>query len=175
MPITQGIYLEAAPDLREGEIVMAGVTTDQLSGINALGAILPFGRAVIFAAGSTGSHERTLLTLPSAAGQVIRGVAVATDKIERIPGTTVDANGNLGYPVSGSAIVEVASFCTRGIIAVRTTEAVTKGSAVSALITAGATQGTFGTTTSASQIACPTTWEWFTAAAANAIALLWLK
>jgi hypothetical protein len=171
MPITQGAYLETSFDLREGEIAMAGVTTDQLSAVNAQGAVLPFGRGVIFAAGTTGSHERTLLMLPTTAGQTIRGVSVATDIIER----TVDANGNPGYPAAGSPQVTVMSYCTKGIIAVRTVEAVVKGQAVSTLITPGATQGLFGTTVDATRIACPTNWEWYSSAASGAIALLYLK
>lgn len=175
MPISQGSYLETSTDLREGEITYAGVTTDQLSGVNASGAILPFGRGVIYHSTATGMMERCTLTLPSAAGQVIRGVAVATDTIERQQGVTVDANSNPGYPVAGNATVDMMSYCTKGMIAVKTIEAVVKGDAVTCLITAGATQGQFGKTADATRIACPSTWEWATTTASGAIGQIYLK
>ena len=175
MPLTQGLYLEGSVDLREGEIVMDGILTDTLTGSNGAGVILPFGRAVIYAAGATGVNERAILTLPTAAAQVIRGVAVATDTIERQPGVTVDGNGNLGYPASGSVTVDFPSFVTRGMIAVRAVEAVLKGDAVTTVITVGATQGAFGKTANASQIACPASWEWATTTSANGIGIIWLK
>jgi hypothetical protein len=67
------------------------------------------------------------------------------------------------------------SICTKGIIAVRTVEAVIKGDVVTTRITVGATQGLFGKTADAANIACPTLWEWYSSAAANGIGLIYLK
>lgn len=175
MPLSQGAYLETSTDLREGEIVYAGVTTDQLSCMNgSTTVILPFGRAVVFAAAASGMDSKCLVTLPSAAG-TIRGISVATDTSERATGVTVDTNGNPGYPVQGSATAELASYATKGIIAVKANEAVVKGDTVTTRITAGANQGTFGKTTDASNIACPTNWEWATTTAANGIGLIYMR
>ena len=175
MPINQGAYLEGSTDLREGEIVMAGVTTDQLSGWNADAVILPFGRGCIFAPSATGTHERAALILPTTAGQIIRGVLVATDTIERRPGVSVDGNGNPGYPLPSSGQAVIATYATKGMIAVRAIENVTKGDAVTCVITVGPNQGVFGRTANASQIACPTTWEWATTTASGGIGILYIK
>jgi hypothetical protein len=174
MPITVGQYADTLSSLMEGEIAMMGVTTDQLSAVNALGLILPFGRAVVQAPGSTGIHEKNLVTLPTAAAQVIRGISVATDTVSRY----LDANGNAGYApagVSATMVPSVMSIVTKGMIWVKALEAVIKGDPVTTRITVGATQGQFGKTTDAANIACPISWEWYSTVAVNGFGLIYLK
>lgn len=170
MPMVQGGYLADATDLREGMVAMMGVTTDQLSGVNGLGLIFPYGRGVVFGASTKGTHENSILVLPTTAGQVIRGVTPHTDKITQ----TRDAFGNWGYPPAGAANVTMMSRFIRGYIAVRAIENVIAGDSVSCLITVGADQGKFGKTVDATRLACPTHWAWATTTALGAIGLLYL-
>lgn len=173
--INQGKYSWEQPDLYEGDIPVTGYLTEKVSGLNAMTAIIPFGRGVYRDAASTGMGEKNLLRLPSAAGQVIRGVALSTAAIARVPGVTVDNNGDLGYPAKGSDYFRLMSIITRGVIAVRAIESVAVGDPVTCVITAGANQGVFGKTTSASQIVCPTTWEWIKGASAGGTGWIHLK
>jgi len=172
MPIAVG-YL--ASGLQEGSIARTGVTTDILSSVNGMSIILPFGRALIYAPGSTGTHEKTIVLLPNTAGQVIRGVSVLTDSIS----PQLDAFGREGFPpalVANSLLMPVVfGRMIKGYIAVQVVEAVLVGDVPTAIITVGANQGRFGKTPGATQIICPATWEYATAAAPNGIALILMK
>lgn len=178
MPLTIGPDLADSPSFNEGCLAMGLITADFLTGANADAVVLPYGRAVTFGAtapkAAKGSHENAWLILPTTAGQIIRGILMENPAIERCAATT-DAFGNLGYPLPGQVPAALPAYATKGIIWVRTTEAVLKGDAVTTLITVGASQGRFGKTANASQIACPATWEWHSSAAANAPAMIYIK
>lgn len=173
--ITQGQYLWEFPDIREGEIPNTARDVEALTGVNYMNKVLPFGRGVTFDPASSGMNEKTLLMLPTAAGQLIKGVAMWTGTIAAVPGQSIDAFNDLGYPARGSADRRTASFLTEGMIAVRATEAVSIGDPVTCLITVGANHGCFGKTTNATQIACLSTWEWKTTTAAGKIGIIHLK
>lgn len=182
MPITQVPYMEGAADLREGIIAMTGVDTSILSAYNADSVVLPFGRGVTFSAAAgaaTGTHENAGLILPTALNQVIRGVLIATDTIERLPGISIDANSNLGYPLRTASPTVPPSYVTKGIIAVKPVQNVVKGDPVFCVYAAGASRGLWGKDAAAAgattATACPTTWEWLTTTAANSIGLIYLK
>lgn len=159
----------------EGDLAYIGYEPESFSDINAMSQIIPFGRALIRNAGTTGMNEKSLVQLPTTAGQTIIGVSLSTDAIAAVPGETVNAFGQIGYPQKGSAHFKMVSRLTKGLIWVMAVEAVEPGDPVTTVITVGANQGRFGTTANAAQIACPTTWEWKTVAAANTPGIIQVK
>lgn len=181
MPITQFPYMESTADLREGIIAMSGVDTSVLSAYNADSVILPFGHGVTFSAvagAATGTHENAGLILPTASTQTIRGVLIATDTIERLPGITIDANSKLGYPLKNASVTVPPAYVNKGIIAVRAAQAVAKGDPVACVYAAGTTRGMWGKDVNAvgatTATVCPN-WEWLTTTAVNAVGLIYLK
>jgi hypothetical protein len=179
MPLTDVTRkLDRQVDLREGDFSDAGLTTDVLTWVNGEVIVVPFGRALIYAPTATGIRVNNIMKMPDTAGQVIRGISLATDTIERMP-NTIDASGSVGYPPnqtgSNIGLTIMGGCAVKGMMAVKATEAVVKGDAVSTIITAGATRGAFAKTVDAARIACPSTWEWFTTTAVNGIGLIWMK
>lgn len=179
MPLTQSFFLEAATDLREGTISMSGPETTIMSGYNADTVVIPFGYGLTFSAAAGAAidtHEDAGLILPTTLNQVIRGVALATDTIERMPSVTVDGSGRLGYPLRTAVTNRMVSYLTKGVIAVRAAEAIVKGDPVFCVYAAGATRGQFAKSTlSTTATACPTTWEWLTTTASGSLGLIYLK
>jgi hypothetical protein len=173
--INQGKYQWELANLMEGEIPNQGVLIEKLTGLNMSTVIIPFGRGIVRDASANGQNEKNRVRLPGAAGEVIRGVALFTGSIANIPGVSVTAAGDLGYPARGADGFKLMTYVTRGVIAVKAIEAVVYGDPVTCVITAGANQGVFGKTANASQIACPTSWEWVKPAAAGEIGHIHLK
>lgn len=124
-------------DLTDGELRFEGQiaqTQDTVTrtGLNTSGVILPFGRAVVQDAAN---NDRELLgvELPVDANSVLLGVAVKTDTLEKRTGYTVDANGDMGWPVTHEL-----TFLVKGVIGVRVRQAVTTDDPVFWIHTAAA-------------------------------------
>lgn len=126
----------AYQDLIDGSNYYQGqvVTTEEaiiLAGTNAQDAVLTFGYGLV-----RGASDDSLV-LPSATGFTFMGVAFATDTIEKRSGYSLDANGDMGWPVDYTA-----SYVRRGLVAVPVETACVQGGAVY-LTHTGANAGQF--------------------------------
>ena len=120
MPIEQyGDVIDDTNNVFEGQLVYPE-RAEVRTGINSDAVILPFGRAVALGADGDGDGTRLPGLLPVDANSVLIGVLVQSNMFEKLPNFSIDADGNMGYPLSYEF-----SYCVDGVIGVYTTVAVT--------------------------------------------------
>lgn len=114
MPITTYTDIQDAGFV-EGQIYSDAGSTTILSGYNGTAStIIPAGFAVCLdGAGTIEGNTNYPLILPADANSVFMGIAVLPKGVEKVSGTSVDADSRFGFPVD----TEV-QYMTNGIIAV---------------------------------------------------------
>ncbi|MEO1208289.1 MAG: hypothetical protein AAFX78_01985 [Cyanobacteria bacterium J06638_20] len=140
MPINQTSW-DLDSDLYEGQILSSPADTVIYTGINADSVIVPFGRMGCL--GTGGESDRLPIILPVDANSKPMGIiARSPNTFEQREGYSIDANGDMGYPLKREL-----GYMVRGVIAVYVDEAVAVTDDVFWIHTAytGAKKGQFRT------------------------------
>ena len=117
MPQTTYTDLSAGSLYYEGQLIYAEPGFI-FTGFNTDTVVLTFGRALVK---GTGDMD---LRLPVNGSSILMGIAYHTDIFEKRLGYSLDADGNMGYPIDHTV-----SYVKRGTVAVRIDGTVTAGQA----------------------------------------------
>lgn len=104
----------------EGQIVYPLEDNIIRTGINFDSVILPFGRLACLDETATGDGTRLPIILPDDANAIPRGILVKTDTFEKREGYSLNAEGDMGYPLNHQL-----AYMVKGTIAVYTDVAIT--------------------------------------------------
>lgn len=164
MPIIQSDW-DLDSTLMEGQILSGLNDSVIYTGINADSVVVPFGRLACLAA-SGGDGDRLPVILPADANSKPLGILVRATNFETRPGYSLDAAGDLGYPLN----YEV-SYMVRGVIGVYVDEAVEVTDNVFWIHTAytGAKKGQFRTDANTDKAVQLTGAKWRRAGAAGSV------
>lgn len=119
MPISNNLDLLDGDLLYEGQVTR-GSRWEMRTGFNADTEVLVFGRAVVFGTANDGD-----LLLPANGTAILAGISAAIDSIEKRENYSLNADGDMGFPIRNPA-----TYLVDGVIGVKVWQAITQSSPV---------------------------------------------